>query len=67
MPVRPLMQTKGPGGRPKEKVTHRDICRTVASISANLRCGNTDKARTHARQLVHYLVELELIAPRNES
>jgi len=47
--------------RPRTKVTHRDICRQVASISANLRVGNREKAKAHTLLLLRYLSVVQVL------
>lgn len=64
-PYNEAVGSKRPTGRPKKAVSHRDICRATASISAHMRCGNIGKARKHALDLVKYLIAMDLIAPRS--
>lgn len=54
------------GGRSKGKVTHKDVCIAVAKISAYLRVSNKEESKKWAYKLVGYLVDLELLPPRNE-
>ena len=49
----------------KTEVTHKDVCKAVASISAYLRVGNREKAREYARKLIGYLEKMDLL-PTNE-
>lgn len=48
-------------GRPKGKITHRDVCRAVAKIGAYLRCGDREKAKEWAQTLLSYMRELDLL------
>lgn len=49
------------GGRRKEKVTHRDVCRAVAKIGAYLRLGDREKAKEWALVLQGYMKTLGLL------
>jgi hypothetical protein len=49
------------GGRRKERVTHRDICRAVAKIGAYLRLSDREKAKEWALQLQGYMKTLGLL------
>lgn len=58
---------RGIGGRPKGKITHKDVCTTVAKISAYLRVSNKEEARKWALRLVGYLRELDLLPTREDN
>lgn len=46
--------------KPTTKITHKEICKAVAKISAYLRVGDREKAKEWAAQLLHYLTVLGL-------